>query len=124
MTKKEKEEEENSMSVIIPYHKKDDYQNNEKSCTYDSKYMTIDNVTHHFSFSIGVASECLKSIVREQDLIEARERIKQDQQQGKKKKESDNATKKISSGMLYTKSDGGKKTVQIGENIEALLVSG
>ena len=64
--------------------------------------------------------------MREQDLVEARERIKHDQQKGKEQKDREESIKKISSGLLYTRSDSntGKKTVRIGENVESIILSG
>ena len=71
MTKKERDEEKKSTSVIILFHKKDDYVNNANTQpSFDGKYLQTQTTTHHLSFKTGSSAEYIKLILREEQLLE------------------------------------------------------
>ena len=102
MTNEEIQEEENRTSVdVLPKKPATVDLTLAQKPTYDEKYLKKNVRKEHLDFKTGVAQLCLKELVHDQQLQEARASIKRDQDDGKSYKQRLFELKTISSGSIF-----------------------
>jgi len=73
-----------------------------ETCTNKSKSLNNPPLFEHLNFSSGESSFCLKSILSQQQLQEAREKMRDDMERGKDLKEKlKNSKKRLSAGIVF-----------------------
>ena len=89
--------------MLVPYHKKVDENDKAITPTFDPNLAIVqyDESKQALNFGKGTAAWCLKSIVMNRDLMAARSRIRQRQEDGKSLKQKLMESKKITAGYLF-----------------------
>ena len=89
--------------VILPYHKMHDITDLVTVPTFDPKYAIVpyEEQTQIVNFSQGAAAFCLDKLVTQNDLMAARERIRDNRDEGLSMKQKLEKMKQITAGQLF-----------------------